>query len=316
MTREEAREAAKSMLPAYLESKGIDLRRPFHCLSPSHADRHPSMSYRPRTNTVKCFGCGEHGDIFDVIRMEYGLDREDYQGIFAKTYQVLGIDVEERGCSFAKKIAPKEDFEIATGVKNKEADYTAFFNEAITHIGETDYAKRRGLSDEVIHRFRLGFVSDWKNPTIEESKRKRISSSPRLIIPTSPCSYVARDTRLRLSSRQKQYAKMKVGHVRIFNMEALSQTKRPVFVTEGEIDALSIETVGGCACALGSTAMIGTFLREVEKYSPCPPLIIALDRDAAGMRAKDNLAKGLEKLDIAYTCVNISDRYKDANDNT
>ena len=72
MTRDEARERAKAMLPAYLSGKGIDLKHPFHCLSASHADRHPSMSYRPKTNTVQCYGCGEHGDIFDVIRMEYG----------------------------------------------------------------------------------------------------------------------------------------------------------------------------------------------------------------------------------------------------
>ena len=94
MTRDEAREIAKSMLPAYLAGKGIDLKHPFHCLSSAHADHHPSMSYRPKTNTVQCYGCGEHGDIFDVIRMEYGLDRGDHRAIFDKTYQVLGIDVE------------------------------------------------------------------------------------------------------------------------------------------------------------------------------------------------------------------------------
>ena len=89
MTRDEAREVAKSMLPAYLAGKGIDLKHPFHCLSSAHADRHPSMSYRPKTNTVQCYGCGEHGDIFDVIRMEYGLDRGDHRAIFDKTYPVL-----------------------------------------------------------------------------------------------------------------------------------------------------------------------------------------------------------------------------------
>ena len=91
MTRDEAREVAKTMLPAYLAGKGIDIRHPFHCLSITHADHHPSMSYRPKTNTVQCYGCGEHGDIFDVIRMEYGLDRGDHERFSIKPIRCLAL---------------------------------------------------------------------------------------------------------------------------------------------------------------------------------------------------------------------------------
>jgi|GEM_PF-5559262 len=314
MTRDEAREVAKSMLPAYLAGKGIDIKHPFHCLSSAHADHHPSMSYRPKTNTVQCYGCGEHGDIFDVIRMEYGLDRENHRAIFDKTYQVLGLDVEHL-TEIPVHFAPAKAIASTVGVsKVTETDYTAYFQQAESRIADTDYAKRRGLSPEVIQRFHLGFDSAWKNPALKEEQRRRISPSPRLIIPTSPFSYVARDTRLELSEKQQSYAKLKVGHLRIFNAKALAQRSKPIFVTEGEIDALSIESVGGCACALGSTSMVNSFLKEFAEHRPKCPLLIALDRDAAGLTAKDKLIKGLKEISVPFACVNISGWHKDANE--
>lgn len=314
MTRDEAREVAKAMLPTYLSGKGIDIRHPFHCLSASHADRHPSMSYRPKTNTVQCYGCGEHGDIFDVIRMEYGLDKNDHRAVFDKTYQVLGIEVAQKGDIIKPIHSVKRVPTMYSAVKADEIDYTEFFRLAAARIKDTDYAEQRGLSPEVVRRFQLGFVKEWRNPTLEEGKRQRISPSPRLIIPTSPYSYVARDTRQKLTEKQRSYAKLKVGHVHIFHAEALGQESKPVFVTEGEIDALSIESVGGCACALGSTGMVNAFLKELERHRLKRPLLIALDRDAAGCMAKDKLIKGLEALGITYACVNISGEHKDANE--
>ena len=314
MTRDEAREVAKAMLPTYLSGKGIDIRHPFHCLSSSHADHHPSMSYRPKTNTVQCYGCGEHGDIFDVIRMEYGLDKNDHRAVFDKTYQVLGIDVTQKEDT-AKQIHPvRQVLTKASVAEANKIDYTEFFLLAASRIKDTDYAERRGLSPEVIRRFQLGFVKEWRNPTLDVEKRQRISPSPRLIIPTSPYSYVARDVRQELTDKQRSYAKLKVGHVHIFHAEALGQESKPIFVTEGEIDALSIESVGGCACALGSTGMVNAFLKGVERHRPKLPLLIALDRDAAGCMAKNKLIKGLEVLGITYACVNISGEHKDANE--
>ena len=217
MTRDEEREIAKNMLSTYLSSKGIDLKRPFHCLSTEHADRHPSMSYRPKTNTVQCYGCGEHGDIFDVIRMEYGLDEKNHREIFEKTYKVLGLDVEHHNDCSAHSCSVRPEKITKVNSEATETNYTDFFQEAASHIEDTDYAKRRGLSSEVMQRFRLGYVPAWKNPTLDKEQRQKISPSPRLIIPTSPFSYIARDTRANLTEKQRHYAKLKVGHLRIFN---------------------------------------------------------------------------------------------------
>ncbi len=57
----------RSKLPEYLLKKmssDTDLSKKFHCFA--HDDTNPSMGLNPRTNneTVKCFSCGFHGDIF------------------------------------------------------------------------------------------------------------------------------------------------------------------------------------------------------------------------------------------------------------
>lgn len=91
ISREEARDLARERLPEVLADvvPGFRPERAFHCLNPGHEDRHPSMRYLSRSNTVKCFSCGWHGDVFDVVGVVHGLAGGD---AFAKTYALLGID--------------------------------------------------------------------------------------------------------------------------------------------------------------------------------------------------------------------------------
>lgn len=74
-------------------------------------------------------------------------------------------------------------------------DYTAFYDEAHSYISNTDYPAKRGLSQEVIDRFNIGYIAEWKHP-----KTPTAPISPRLIIPTGRHSYIAR--------RQRQASKI------------------------------------------------------------------------------------------------------------
>ena len=89
-----------------------------------------------------------------------------------------------------------------------------------------------------------------------------------LFIPTGKSSYLARDTRENIPEKQKKFSKIKVGRSKIFNEQALlaaSESDEPIFIVEGELDALSIIEVGGNAVALGSTANKRIFIRPVLK---------------------------------------------------
>ena len=309
------KEQAKGMLEWYLQSQGINTNKNFSCLSTDHSDSNPSMTFNKSTNTVYCFGCGEHGDIFDVIRMQYGIPKNDFKTIFETTYRVLGINTENFHTTENKRVTapPKKKIE-KTETKSEELNLSSFFKKAESLIDKTDYAQKRGLTDEVIKRFHLGFDPEWINPKLNEETKKKVKPSPRLIIPTSEHSYLARNTKENLTESEKKYSKMKVGKIKIFNEETLHKSQKPIFVVEGEIDAMSVIVAGGEAVALGSASNVDLFIAECKKNPPKVPLILCPDNDEAGKKAMTKLGTGLQKEKIPFVISNISGKYKDANE--
>ncbi|MDR1732681.1 MAG: toprim domain-containing protein [Synergistaceae bacterium] len=192
--------------------------------------------------------------------------------------------------------------------EEKAPDYAAYFRECQARISETDYPQRRGLSAEVVKRFGLGYDPRWKNP-----KAPSAPTTPRLIIPTGEESYTARDTRDDLTERQKEFSKMRAGKIRVFNVRALKEARKPVFVVESEIDALSILEVGGEAVSLGSIEFVTRFLGLLEREKPKQRLIIALDNDPRGNETARDLARGLAALEIPFYR-HVWEGYKDANE--
>lgn len=269
-------------------------------------------------------GCFTNADIIDIIGLETGAT--DYNSKLEAAAAEYNITIEGY-----RRTTPQEDFapvaeEYQKKAKSKqytqsdihntaytmqqgeaEPDYTSFFLQANRDIAKTSY--HRGLTLETLNRFKLGYVESWTHP-----KASQAPPSPRLIIPTSKHSYLARDTRDNLTPEQAQYAKSKVGKVRIFNSKALYTASKPVFIVEGELDALSIIDIGGEAVALGSTANRRALLTMLESQRPAQPLIIAMDNDEAGSKANRELAEGLERLKITFYRLDIAQPYKDANE--
>lgn len=235
-------------------------------------------------------GCFTNADIIDIIGQKRGLT--DYNEKLKAAARELNITIDDNHTQEKEK---------------QEQDYTDFFLQANKNIAKTNY--HRGLSLETLNRFKVGYVEDWKHP-----KNLKTPSSPRLIIPTSKYSYLARDTRSNLTEEQKKYSKIKVGKVKIFNYRALETAKQPIFIVEGEIDALSIIDIGGEAIALGSTSNMNAFLKLLENQKPTQPLVIALDNDKAGAKASEILINGLKNLEIQFFELGIPKPYKDANE--
>ena len=57
----------------YLYDRGIDPRKRFRCLNPSHLDRDPSMGFDPKRDKVHCFACGADYDLFDLLALDNNL---------------------------------------------------------------------------------------------------------------------------------------------------------------------------------------------------------------------------------------------------
>lgn len=239
-------------------------------------------------------GCFKNADIFEIIGKQYNTN--DFNEQFKFACEKFNITLDEQPST------------IKTPAKT-ETDYTDFFKEAANNINLTNY--HRGLSQATLKHFQIGYVSEWKHPKSEKN-----FYSPRLIVPNSKVSYLARDTRKNLTAQQKEYSKMRVGTIELFNKSVLLQTETPVFIVEGEFDAMSIYEAGGQAVGLCSIANKGKLLDLVKKNLPnVPPLIISLDNDDKGKEATSKLAGELNKLNFSsYRVYSLPDETKDANE--
>jgi len=311
MDRQEAREQLKEQLKPYVESithksKGANM---YVCpLCGSGTGSHSTGAFSIKGTSWKCFSCNEGGDIFDLIGKREGIT--DYSEQLKRAGELFGVSID------SYRATAQEDFRAYQNQPKSEqythnnihtTDYTQFFLQANRDIEKTSY--HRGLSIETLNRFKIGYVESWRHP-----KAPNAPASPRLIIPTSKESYLARDTREQIPEEQKPYSKSKVGSIHLFNAKALQNATKPIFIVEGELDALSIIEVGGEAVALGTTTKVKSLLEILKTKKPEQPLIIALDNDEAGEKAYKELSEGLRGLSIPFYRLNPAGEYKDANE--
>lgn len=323
MERQDAREQLKGYLRNYVESvtqksKGANLYVCPLCGSGTGKSGTGAFSIKNGTSW-KCFSCNAGGDIFDLYGAINGT--ADHNEQLRGLSELYGVQVASYRSTAQEDFSPEyqnhaktEQYthnSIHTSVytQTETEDYTDFFLQAHKAIEQTDYWKKRGLSKETVDRFKLGYVAEWRHP-----KAPKAPTSPRLIIPTGKGSYLARDTREEVPAEQKPYSKSKVGSIQLFNKRALQTATKPIFIVEGELDALSIIEVGGEAVALGTTTKSKALVELLKAQAPAQALIIALDNDEAGQRASRELTEGLQELNIPCYSFNPCGEYKDANE--
>ena len=309
MDRQTATEAIKERLTDYVE--GITERskkgnkKAFVCpLCGSGTGKSGTGAFTitPEGNSWKCFACDKGGDTLDLIGYVEGID--DYNSKLTRAGELFNLDID-----MATEYQNQSKSEQSTDTHNSihtsvDGNYIEFYKKANSNIGNTTYAKDRGLSDSILSRFKIGFVEDWKHPNAPEN----VTGSPRLIIPVTQTSYLARDTRKDIPEYQRQYAKTKVGGSDIFNSKAfIQQEDRPIFVVEGEIDALSIMEVGGLAVGLGSTSNAKKLAELVKGKELARPLILALDNDPRGKKAQEQLEGFLQAQKTPYTVAKLTE---------
>lgn len=283
MDRNQAREEVKKYISDYLRSKGLPVNKKFICLNPEHTEKNPSMSLDPNTNKVHCFSCGATYDLIDLIKLQEGIDTAE---AFKRAYELYNIQIDQ------EKTAPKDNI--------------AYYRQCVERLKDTDYLKKRGISEETAKRFLIGFEPHFKtadNGSFTEWKA--------LIIPTGRNSFVARNTDPKAEDRNRYRNK---GPSELFNSKALTDSNRPIFIVEGEIDALSIITLGAEAIGLGSTSNTKKLVEALKKEGTKQPLILSLDQDEPGQKAEKELAEELTALNVPFFRKNINEKYKDANE--
>ena len=301
MTRNEAEEYIREHTTDYFET---DKRgRGYICPICGSGSGRKGTGITTRDNEhFTCWaGCFTNASIFDIIAKKENLT--DFNDILQRACQIFGVTIDTATDNSSLEAKPKTK---STPVKENDEDYTEFCREASKHIEETQY--RRGIRLETLKAYGVGYVPKWRHP-----KSHNAPESPRLIIPNGK-GYLARDTRENLNDSQKGYAKQRAGYVGIWNIPAMSESAQPVYVVEGEIDALSIIDAGGMAVALCSASNANKLLEAVKDKPPEHGIILTPDNDMAGKNAVLRLEEGLTGAGITFYRHDLPSHVKDANE--
>ena len=139
-------------------------------LCPFHDDKTPSFYVSPAKGLCKCFACGKGGNAVHFIMEHEQMTYPEALKWLAKKYH---IEVKERELTTEEKEA--QSVRESLFVVNEFArDY--FQNVLYNHIdgksiGMT-YFRQRGIRDDIVKKFRLGYSTSAKDGLAKEALRK------------------------------------------------------------------------------------------------------------------------------------------------
>lgn len=128
----------------------------FKARCPFHNEKTPSFYISPERQIWHCFGCGVGGDIFGFVKQMEGVEFPEALRILA---QRAGVKLEkfDPAGQDAKSIL-YEICETATRFFEKQLYHSSSGKQALA------YLKDRGMTENTIKEFRLGFVPEgWHN---------------------------------------------------------------------------------------------------------------------------------------------------------
>jgi DNA primase len=130
-------------------------------LCPFHNEKTPSFTVSPAKGIFKCFGCGKGGNSVNFIMELEQLSYPDALRWLAKKYH---IEIEEKEESQEERALKdeRESMMIVSAFAQKYfSRYLLKENEGRT-IG-LSYLRERGIRDDIISKFELGFCPDGKD---------------------------------------------------------------------------------------------------------------------------------------------------------
>ena len=107
-----------------------------------------------------------------------------------------------------------------------------------------------------------------------------------------------------------------MGGTNLFNKsELFKNSTDPIFIVEGEIDAMSIVEVGGKAVGLGSIGNINKLINLISDLKVDRTFILSLDQDEKGREAELKLAEQFRSKKIKFISYKLTiDDVKDPNE--
>ncbi len=128
---------------------------------PFHNEKTPSFFVSPARGSYYCFGCGVKGDIFSFVQE---FEKIDFLGALKILAERSGVELDQFKTENYQKIDRQyKIMDLAT----------AFFQSKVTDIHK-EYLRSRGLEDEAIAAWRIGFAPDEWRSLMDHMLRQKI----------------------------------------------------------------------------------------------------------------------------------------------
>ena len=282
---------------------------------PFHNEKTPSFYVSPSKGIYKCFGCGEAGDVVKfLMKHEHYTYPEALQWLARK----YNIEIQEQELTSEEKERQSERdglFHVSEFAQKYFADL--LFNDEMGRAVGLSYFHQRGMSDEIIKRFGLGYcLEEWSNFTDyalkngyseamlektgltifkEDTGKKYDRFRGRVMFPIYSISGRVLGFSGRILSSEKQAAKyVNSPDSDIYNksriLYGLYQARTAIakankcYLVEGNIDVVSMHqsgvenTVASCG-----TSLTVEQIRLIKRYTP--NVTVLYDGDSAGIKA-------------------------------
>ena len=269
-------------------------------LCPFHTEKTPSFVVYPETQSFYCFGCGAGGDVITFIKKISNLEYVEAVKLLASRVGMPMPNEEDKAGEMRRKVL---------AINRDAARY--FYDQLNKPTPEAALAreywrKRRGLSDDTIRRFGLGYAPDsysdllhylkgrgYNEEELLESEKGNLYNlfRHRMITPIIDLrgNVIAFGGRVLDDSKPKYINSPEtVVYKKSRTLFALNiakrSTSRRYILCEGYMDVISMHQAGfdTAVCACG-TALTPEQVKLIGEYAD--EVILSYDSDEAGQKA-------------------------------
>jgi DNA primase len=142
-------------------------------LCPFHDERSPSFGIDPGQKVFYCFGCGEGGDVFRFVELTEGVDFKGALELLADRYGVE-LEREEEDPRSAERRRHRE--RLLELLERTAAWYVRVLWESDEARPAREYLLGRGLEEEVLREFRVGYAPSAWDRVLLASRRAGYSN--------------------------------------------------------------------------------------------------------------------------------------------
>src|SRR4051794_37844484 len=294
-------------------------------LCPFHDERTPSFSVNAENKLYHCFGCGESGDAIGFVQATDGLDFREAVEVLAERYRVeLKLENEDPQAEQRRRRRER----LLKLVERTAGYYERVLWASPEAARARDYLAGRGLGEEVLRKFRVGYSPSAWDKVLTAAQRDGFSQEE---LAAAGLAQRGRNGGLydRFRARVMFPLADSRGKVLGFGARALRDDQRPKYVntSENEIyhkgrQLFGIDLARAAAAKRGSlvavegytdvlalhqagieetVAIMGTALtpEQIAEFARTARVVyLALDADRAGQDAMLRAAALAKKQDV------------------